>query len=166
MENEKPLEIMVEEITAAEPEVREFDMGSQLEIKVSLPYNNFIKAVIKEGRANIEYFLVQEEVRRKGVGERLMRRLALELKKREAKFLTGSLESEGALRTRLKVFGEDNVSLHPDVELLGEDARNKQLTVDEAIEDFKKKQYVYSEVDLGKIDTSNWETNDKSRTQS
>jgi GNAT superfamily N-acetyltransferase len=148
MENEKPIELIIEEVLSAEPEIKEFDSGSQKDIRVVLPYRNTVHAVINNGTAIIEYILVQPELRQKGIGEKLLRRLVEELKQRNVKSLTGSLENEGALRNRIKVFGEYKIALHPDFEVHGSEASATNLTTDEAMDNFKKGEHVECEVDI------------------
>jgi GNAT superfamily N-acetyltransferase len=152
MDNEKPIELMLEEIMAATPEVVVYDTRSPLlEIKVRLPYNNSILAILKDGRAHVESFNVQEELRQKGIGERLMRFLTAELIKRGAKNLTGSLVSEGAVKTRVRVFGEDNVNFYLDTP----NATKIKLTSEQAIQSLKDGEHgVGCDVDLTKVDLS------------
>jgi GNAT superfamily N-acetyltransferase len=161
MEQEKPIERIIEEVLAAQPEVKEFDSGKTVDVRISLPYRNTVHAVIKNDRANIEYILVQPELRQKGIGEKLMRSLVEELSRRDVKVLTGSLENEGALKNRIKVFGENKIKLHPDFEIHGTEAGSINLTMDEAIKNFQKGEHVECEVDIAEPETLNRDRSDK-----
>ena len=147
----------LEEIASARPEIKEYNSGSQVEVTIRLPHNNYIKAAINNERANIEYFLVQPELRKKGIGDRLLKCLIINLIKRGVKILAGSLESEESLRKRLKIFGKDNVNLHPDFAIYGNKAADSYRSVEQAIENLRKGEYVECDSDLMKIDTSNWD---------
>ena len=147
----------LEEIKSSEPKIAIYDSPPKFELRIILPYENSIRATITDGRAYIEYFIVNQELRGKGVGERLMKLLTVELKKRGIKILAGSLESVGALQTRLKIFGKENVNLHPDFEVYGNKASDKYLSFEEATENIKKGEYVECDVDLSKVDVSIWQ---------
>jgi hypothetical protein len=42
MEQEKPIELIVEEVSAAVPEVKEFDSGKSADLRITLPYRNTV----------------------------------------------------------------------------------------------------------------------------
>lgn len=138
----------LKEILEAEPKVTFTEWSTGNELKIALPYESFIRANLDGASADIGYFSVNEELRGNGIAERLMNLLVVEVKNRGIKVLTASIESVASLKVILKVFGKENVNLHPDFEIHGKEAKNIFVTPEEAIKRINLKEYVECDISL------------------
>ena len=81
---------------------------------VKLPHQCVISGTlnIEDKSMKIDMFMVNERLRGKGVGAKLLTELAKQAKEYEAKILFGHVTSKSALVTRAKVFGQVNLRFY------------------------------------------------------
>jgi len=160
---------MIAEIAAARPQAV-LNPGNPTEgipdiLTISLPYECYIDGLVnRESKAaKINYFQTDTRVadfRGAGIGSRLMRTFAAEAKALGAERIEGgSLISLAALKTRVKVFGKENVFF-----FLHDMKGVYPISFEEAEEKIKfnegaraSREQVEARCDLSRVDTSGWE---------
>lgn len=98
--------------------------------------------------AYIDMFEVDKASQGKGIGTKLLKGLASEVKAYGASTLNGHVTSESALRTRARVFGKENLLFYNHTT-----GTKLDITYEEAL---KENPDVNVVVDLTKVDTTTW----------
>lgn len=164
MDTEKPIELILEEIKSARPQATLEDSGRpgqpDYHITIELPYECVISAHNFEGDLNyfkIAYVNVPEELRGREIALRLIRSMTLLVKTLGARILAGDIESPEGLKVMGKVFGKENLKLSTLEH--GTWGESVPVSYDEALnsDSLKKKDTVYVETNLEKVDDSEWE---------
>ena len=96
----------------------------------------------------IDIFQVDPQFQGKGIGTELLKAFASELKAYGATSLDGHVTSLSALKTRARVFGEENLQFHNHIT-----GQKMDINYGEAL---KENPNINVVVDLTKVDTSTW----------
>jgi GNAT superfamily N-acetyltransferase len=165
--SEQTPEKMLEDIQAAHPKAEwvTYIQDKQYGATVSLPHECSISGNItylneENARLYIDMFQVNEKIQKGGVGTRLLKSFVAEGKDYGATELYGHITSDSALKTRARVFGKENLEFynHYTKEKL-------TITFEEALASAEDGRVDYDvRVDLGKVDTSEWEVPEKVET--
>lgn len=165
---------MIVEIAAARPQAV-LNSGNPTEgipdiLTISLPYECYIDGLVNREKktAKINYFQTDTRVadfRGAGIGSSLMRTFVAEAKSLGAERIEGgSLISLAALKTRVRVFGKENVFFffHDLRDMNNETVSPVSLEEAEriiALNEVKKtsNQLIEARCDLSRVDTSGWE---------
>ncbi|KKR07748.1 MAG: hypothetical protein UT32_C0007G0036 [Parcubacteria group bacterium GW2011_GWC2_39_14] len=160
---------MIVEIAAARPQAV-LTPGNPTEgipdiLTISLPYECYIDGLVNKQEKTAKINLFQTNTRianfsKVGIGSRLMRVFVAEAKALGAERIEGgSLISLSALRTRVKVFGKENVFffLHDmnGVYPIGFEEAEKKIKFNEGAR--VSREQVEARCDLSRVDTSGWE---------
>ena len=109
----------IAEILGSEPTINELRVSRyRTEVTFRLPYDSYIvgdlyhpfPSIPDEPIAfHVSDFEVNENMRRNGIGKKLLKKATLYAKEHDAKYLYGMVQNAEALRTRASVFGKDNM---------------------------------------------------------
>ncbi len=112
---QKTVEQMVSQIEATEPQIewQTYIPDKQYGVVIKLPFNCSITGTLnldekKQASIYLDVFEVNEKLRGRGIGSKLIKLLIDEGKKYEAQSLSGHFTSVSALKALSKVVGESN----------------------------------------------------------
>lgn len=142
MEFQKPIELKIEEINAAEPAVEWIETADRkyANVLISLPHDAFISAVAnyEQGMIFINDFSVPKDLQKSGIGSRLLKKLVELARQHSLKKISGNVRSVGGLKAFAKIMGENNVSLHPANKPVSQHPDNSELSFSEVLEEGEK----------------------------
>ncbi len=155
------IERMVKEISDVAPQAswETYSEGKSYGLRISLPHDCFIKGNLEyksNGRAllYVVMFQVNNALSGKGIGNRLMRAFVKEGMEYDAVELNGHVTSESALKTRARVFGEENLEFYNHITKEKMDITYTQALARNLFDCDVR-------VNLEKIDTSGWEVSER-----
>ena len=106
---------MLREVQEATPKAHWKTRSSEFlsSVVISLPHGSAIEGLLTTDASGKDMFVsdihVHPDLRKNGIGTRLLKSLAVEAKKHDATSLSGHVVTEAALQTRAKVFGAENL---------------------------------------------------------
>ena len=166
-EQTQNVDSLITEISKAKPQAQWHRSHPTLDIydvSIRLPHDCLISGTLdassgeENAEISVDIFQVNDVLQKKGIGTRLLQSLTTQGIKYGAKSLFGHVTSLSALKTRARVFGQDNLHFFT-YNPLTKDRKSLNITFEQALAESQandKVDYGVS-VDLTKVDTNSWE---------